>query len=404
MYKKHGRHNIEVESVNNEVQFASQFFNFMRKHQELIISQVSVPQINLEVNTAMPQVVPSPSSAGSAPDNQKNPMYDINELTPCTLLYVKGRTLRTIEVADAIVMTTRIMHGRPILSECVVVEVTMIREGHEFEDLDHPDEEEGIVKLKDAKGNFILWHRKDIIIKTCSSLIVSLQSREDEGTPTSQNNMHSTVVFTPPSQNPPKTTPPPENPPYTQLLEHHSLKPPHTTPPLQNLSTEQAPQQHSPPHVYSPKSPHTTPPLQIPPNALKKQDATVDETNKDPKTVLDKFYDGLKNYKTKKSLEDLALVGMSVEEFWQHGDKDIWEFEYGKPLVPKYVNLKLTWIMQKLHEWYYLTCVYGLNFIEAKIPGEIFNTSSFKLNDELVELHTIYHLQMLDITMMTIWL
>jgi hypothetical protein len=81
---------------------------------------------------------------------------------------------------------------------------------------------------------------------------------------------------------------------------------------------------------------------------------------------LDKFYDGLKNYKTKKPLEDLALVGMSVEEFWQHGDKDMREFEYGKPLVSKHVRLKLSWIMQKLHELYYLACVYGLNFIEAK--------------------------------------
>jgi hypothetical protein len=41
----------------------------------------------------------------------------------------------------------------------------------------------------------------------------------------------------------------------------------------------------------------------------------VDETRKDPKTVLDKFYDGLNNYKTKKLLEDLTLVGMTVEEF-----------------------------------------------------------------------------------------
>jgi hypothetical protein len=80
---------------------------------------------------------------------------DINEPTPCTLLYVKGRTLRTIEVADAIVMATLIMHGRLILSECVVVEVAMIRESHEFEDLDYPDKE-GIEKLKDAEGNFIL--------------------------------------------------------------------------------------------------------------------------------------------------------------------------------------------------------------------------------------------------------
>jgi hypothetical protein len=42
----------------------------------------------------------------------------------------------------------------------------------------------------------------------------------------------------------------------------------------------------------------------------------MDETSKDPKTVFGKFYDGLKNYKTKKPLEDLSLVGMSVEECW----------------------------------------------------------------------------------------
>jgi hypothetical protein len=160
--------------------------------------------------------------------------------------------LRTIKVANAVVMATRIMHGRPIPSECVVVEVTTIREGREFEDLDYLDEEEEIEKLKGAKRNFILWPRKDIILKTCYPSIVSPQSREDEGTATSQNTIRSIVGFTPPSQNPPQTTPPPENPPCTQPLEHHSpqhrsppqghsLKsPPHTTPP-QNPPTEQAP-------------------------------------------------------------------------------------------------------------------------------------------------------------------
>jgi hypothetical protein len=71
MYKKCGRHNIEVESTNNEEQFTFQIFNFMRKHLELVISQVSIPKINLEVGTATPQVVPALSSADSAPDNQK---------------------------------------------------------------------------------------------------------------------------------------------------------------------------------------------------------------------------------------------------------------------------------------------------------------------------------------------
>jgi hypothetical protein len=97
---------------------------------------------------------------------------DINESTPCTLLYVKGRTLRTIDVADAIVMATRIMHDRPVMLVCAVVEVNTIREDREFEYLDYPNEEEGIEKLKDAKGNFILCPYKDIILKTRFSPIV----------------------------------------------------------------------------------------------------------------------------------------------------------------------------------------------------------------------------------------
>jgi hypothetical protein len=112
-------------------------------------------------------------------------MDDINESTPCTLLYVKGRMLRTIDAVDAIVMATCIIHGRPIPSECAVVKVTTIKEGHEFEDLDYPDEEEGIEKLKDAEGNFILWPCKDIILKTHSPSIVLPQNKEDEGTLTS---------------------------------------------------------------------------------------------------------------------------------------------------------------------------------------------------------------------------
>jgi hypothetical protein len=109
---------------------------------------VSGPQINLDIGTGF-----TTSSVGSAPNHQKYPVDDINEPTSCTLLYVKGRMLRTIEVNDAFVMATRIMQCRHVPSECAVVRVTMIREGREFEDLDYPDEEEEIEKLKDAKGN-----------------------------------------------------------------------------------------------------------------------------------------------------------------------------------------------------------------------------------------------------------
>jgi DNA-directed RNA polymerase subunit N (RpoN/RPB10) len=33
----------------------------------------------------------------------------------------------------------------------------------------------------------------------------------------------------------------------------------------------------------------------------------VEEPNKDPRTIVERFYGGLKNYKTKESLEDFAL-------------------------------------------------------------------------------------------------
>jgi hypothetical protein len=154
----------------------------------------------------------APSSAGSDPNHQKYRVDDINEPTPCTLLYVKGRMLRTIEGADTIVMATCIMHGLPVPSECVVIKVTTIREGCEFEDLDYPDKEEGMKMLKDAKRNFILWPSKDVILKSHSSSIVSLKSRDDDGTPTSQNTICNIAGFTPPSQNPPQTTPLAKNP------------------------------------------------------------------------------------------------------------------------------------------------------------------------------------------------
>jgi hypothetical protein len=60
MYNKHGRHDIDAEAANNEYQFATQFSNFMRKHSDIVISQVSVPQINLNISTAPPRAVPAP--------------------------------------------------------------------------------------------------------------------------------------------------------------------------------------------------------------------------------------------------------------------------------------------------------------------------------------------------------
>jgi hypothetical protein len=83
-------------------------------------------------------------------------MDDIKDLIPCTLMYVKGRTWKTIEVAEATMMPGWIHHRWPVPVERVVVKVTMIREGCDFKDFEYPDEDEGNEKLVDPKETFIL--------------------------------------------------------------------------------------------------------------------------------------------------------------------------------------------------------------------------------------------------------
>jgi hypothetical protein len=176
----------------------------MRKTPQYVV-QMPTPEINLDLgNTVQPFAL---SSAGFAPNRDKDmyPVDDIKDPTPCTLIYVKGRTSKIVEVAKATVMPSHILHGWPIPAECAVVEVTTIGEGCEFEDLDYPDEDEGIEKLVNAKGTFILWPRKDITIKTQSSPIVSPQSIEARGTPTS--NMSKLAQ----SSHPSATLPPAQN-------------------------------------------------------------------------------------------------------------------------------------------------------------------------------------------------
>jgi hypothetical protein len=73
-------------------------------------------------------------------------------------------------------------------------------------------------------------------------------------------------------------------------------------------------------------------------------------------------------------LKDLGIPGMTVEEFWEDGDKDYKEFEYGKLLVTKQVHAKLMWPLRRLHEWYFLACVCGVQFIECHMPEATFKS------------------------------
>jgi hypothetical protein len=71
------------------------------------------------------------------------------------------------------------------------------------------------------------------------------------------------------------------------------------------------------------------------------KDIVVDEPSKDSTTIMKKFFGYLQKYQHKEPLNDLGVLGTTVEEFWENSDKDYNEFEYGKLLVIKQAHTKL---------------------------------------------------------------
>jgi hypothetical protein len=74
---------------------------------------------------------------------------------------------------------------------------------------------------------------------------------------------------------------------------------------------------------------------------LFRNEVVVDEPSKDNATVVLKFSSCHKKYQHQEPLKDIGIPSMTVEEFWEDGDKDYNQFEYGKPLVTKQVHAKL---------------------------------------------------------------
>jgi hypothetical protein len=133
-----------------------------------------------------------------------------------------------------------------------------------------------------------------------------------------------------------------------------------------------------------------------------RNEVVVDEPSKDNATAVLKFFNCHQKYQHQELLKDLGIPSMTVEQFLEDVNKDHNEFENGNPLVTKQVHAKLMWPLRRLHEWYYLACVCGLQFIEGRILEAVFKSQSFDINIKMFKLHTIYRLRMIDITMITI--
>jgi hypothetical protein len=117
--------------------------------------------------------IPTPSSASSIA-NTKHPVDDIVEDTPCKLVIPYGRKQDKFrEVGTAMALMGYVFPNPPPLEYTWVKVVSVSDESCE---IDIPTED-GIDLLGDVSNQYILWHRRDIILNASPNPLMPSQER-----------------------------------------------------------------------------------------------------------------------------------------------------------------------------------------------------------------------------------
>ena len=122
-------------------------------------------QMQLVVAPTTSQQAPVvPSSVASTGNKDRYPVDEIESPVRCSLVIRCGLNNNcTREVATGLAIPRRQFYGSEILEDNYRVEVLIVVQGYEDDMLDIPGPE-GIVKLRQAIKNFILWPRRDVLL------------------------------------------------------------------------------------------------------------------------------------------------------------------------------------------------------------------------------------------------
>ena len=365
----------------------------------------TVPEIRLSTDSEQ-QTCTQPlhlSSAGSTPaSTHKYPVDSITEDTPCSLHVPIGRKGRaTIKVAEGIAMVGRTFHTAPIPPECAKVQVIRVVDDQYLNnDLDYPVEDEGIETLGEAVNNFILWHRRDIILHEKVAQPPPTHDKEAGGDDDS--------CLPPPhdkeapadlgSSVPP---PPPPRPPPTHEEQAGGV----TGSPLPSQTHELEASTASPP---SPMKHSSTSSKTIGKSlilirnliAIMIEILTIC-------SVVERYLEGMKQSYICQKKEVVAKKPVAKdgvpEGSWDLEDDDFPNYRHGMPLLPRDKIAGREWILKRFHGWYMEACSRGIQFIQAKVPGDLFNWTPFDLHVPFEDIHALYRFDKMDATMITIW-
>jgi hypothetical protein len=76
-------------------------------------------------------------------------------------------------------------------------------------------------------------------------------------------------------------------------------------------------------------------------NHSERKEVAVDEPSKDNAAAMLRFFSCHQKYQHQEPLKDRGILGVTVKEIWEDGDKNHNEFEYEKLLVTKQVHATL---------------------------------------------------------------
>ncbi|BAH94790.1 Os10g0199200 [Oryza sativa Japonica Group] len=362
---------------------------------------------------AFPDLVPHGSQSTQIPssvesvENTTYPVDSITGPTPCNLVVPIGRAGKTKEVASGLAISGRQFHNSSILVDYARVQVARVHGDQMSLELDIPTPE-GIELLGDAVNQFILWHRRDIIL-------------------TGQFTLMTPAPLVPITAAPPAPPSPPicTTPPGSPLPQISPVRGP--SPPPQQVapnSPTTLPRQPSPaPQSYlvPPLDEHVPPPQ---PDTSKEQPKTCEARKLIPVIVSTYTKEKMAEYETRMVLQSFkgrggplkpvgpdqysdaqkSVVGLADKMQSWTSDEVPKEYEYGKPFLPFNLMCELPWPMRLMHEWYLRASELGLGMITVHVPGGAFKDGpnanfAFSFKD----LHAFLKMDKMDINLVGAW-
>lgn len=403
MYKKHDRDR----EANLEVQVKA-----------LVAKALQEQGLSTEARTVMPPLgqlalVGSPpevrSSQGSTAATTA--VDRIREPTPCTLVVLMGRQSNMIEVATGEAHPPGgTYHTNRIPPDYTRVEIQTVKPEFSQWRIDFPTPE-GLQILGEVVNQFVLWHKRDIILTTITSPVQ---------TPLRMEGVHEGEIQTPhhDQQLPEMQTPPPRDDvphdmPPSSPLPGGCVEPTHEQQEAAQQHEEHAEQVDAPEGAHGEPEIRKKHPIKIRPAYVPMTDVVgverwyghdmfkpENQAPRSEKAVTSKRQQVQGQAPTKTNQVTCKYVNVECITWSKNCPQ---KYERGKCFLPNRVIQYLPIGMKRFHDWYLRAIPTKVHLIEARFPPMTFGGPIGQIAFDFDDIHTIFRLGEMETNLIRVW-